>query len=149
MAAAGSLGAAGCLWPPTTTILLTSSPSSSDSSRLSATTDAPSLSLSAVFNESALGPVASGSPRSSAFPPAPASSTAAAPSLGASCPPLALQSPVPAVAAPFCHCPLALRPSCSTTSGLSGDDGDNITVDDAEYVGEAGSRSGAACICST
>ena len=55
MAAAGILGAVGCLWPPFTAILLASSPSSSDTTRISATTDPPSLSLSARLNGSARG----------------------------------------------------------------------------------------------
>ena len=71
MAPAGTLGAAGCHWPPATTNLPASLPSSSVTSRMSAATDAPSLSLFAGWKGAARGRVALGSPRS---PPLPASS---------------------------------------------------------------------------
>ena len=112
----GSLDAAGCLWPPATAILLASCPSCSNTSRMSATTDAPSPSLSAWLSWSALGLVASRHPAPSPYPPAPAASTAAAPRFPASCPPLAPPSPLFDVAAHSYPCFLALRPSCGTVS---------------------------------
>ena len=149
MAAAGTLGAAGCLWPAATTILLASSPSSSNTLRMSATTDAPSLLLSAGLNGSTPGPVTSASLRSPPFPPAPVASTTAALPLASSLPPLAPPSPLLAVAAPSCPCPTALSPSGGTVSGLSGDGGDNSTADDAQCIAEGGGGGGAACIWAT
>ena len=149
MAAAGTMGAVGCPWPPSTTILLDSSPLSSDTTRMSSTNELPTPSLSASFNGSACGRAAACSPRSSLFPPAPAAATSASSPLATACPPLSPPSPFPATASPFRFCSSVCRPSCCTVSGLSGDEGDDTTADAAECVSEGGCGAGAACIPAT
>ena len=132
MAAAGTLGTVGCLWPPATTILPTSSPSSSDTSRMSATTNVSGLSLSARLNRSTCGPVASGSLRYLSFLLAPAVSTATVQTLASSFLPLAAPSPVPAATARSCPSPAALLPAGCAVDRVSGLGGDNSTTDDAK-----------------
>ena len=149
MAAAGTLGAAGCPWLPSTAILLASSPSSSDTTRMSSTTDPSSLSLSARLNGSARRLATACSPRSSPCPSAPAATTSVLPPLASACPPLSSPSPVPAAASSFHFCSSVRRPSCWTVSGLSGGEGDHTSADAAEDVGEGGCGAGAACIRAT
>ena len=133
MAAAGTLDAVGCLWHAFTAILPASSRSSSDTSRISATTDPPSLLLSARLNGSTRSRAAACSPRSPPFLLALAAATPAPWPLATSCPPLSPRSRVAAAASPFRSCPCVLRPSRCTVSGLSGDGGDDTTADDAEW----------------
>ena len=149
MAAAGTLGAVGCPWPPSDAILLAPSPSSSDTTRMSSTTDPPSLSLSAKLNGSARRLATACSPRSSPCPSAPAATTSTPSPLASACPPLSPPSPVPAAAPSFLFCSSVRRPSCYSVSGLSGDEGDDTTTDAAEDVGEGGCGAGAACIRAT
>ena len=149
MAAAGTLGAVSCLWPLSPAILWAPSPSFCDTTRMSATTVSPGLSLSARSER--VRPRL----RCRRLPPLlplPASSRPChlrSSPLAAACPPLSPPSPVPAVALPFRPCALDGRPSCYTVSGLYGDGGDDTTADDAECVGEGGSGGGAACIPAT
>ena len=143
MAATGILGAVGCPWSPATAILLASFPSSSHTTRMSATTDPPSLSLSTRLNGSSRGRAAACPPHSSPFPPAPAAATSAPSPLATPCHPLCPPSPVPAAASPIRSCPCALRPSRCTVSGLSGDGGDDTRAEDPECIGEEGCGGGA------
>ena len=146
MAAAGTLGAAGCLWPPATTIPPGPSPSSSNPSGMSATGDAPGLSLSeqVLLQPRCLGLFPS--------PPLPASSRRLHcrypyPRLLLSAPDP--PSPVPAATSPSCPCPAALLAAGCPVAGLSGIGGDDSTTDDVECIGERGGRGGVACIQAT
>ena len=144
MAAAGTLGAASTLWPPATAILPASSSSSSKTSRTSASTNAPRLSLTGGLNWSARGPVASDSlsptPSCQLPPPSPGLSQPS-PALVR---PWPLPPPVAAATAPSCPCPAVPSPSGVAVAGLSGDGGDDTLTDDGECVGKAGSGVGGA-----
>ena len=154
MAAAGTSGAIGCPWPPSTAILLATSPSSSDTTRMSSTTDSPlpastSAITSAMLNGSARRLPGARCPCPSPFPPASAATTSVLPPLASACPPLSHLSPVPA-AAPFLLCrPAARGPSLRTVSGLSGDEGDDTSSDVPEDAGEGGCGAASACMQAT
>ena len=142
MAAADTLGAAGCPQPRFTAILLPSSPSSSKTTRMSSPTNPSSLSLSVRLNGSAYRLATACSPRPSPCPSAPAATTPVLPPLASAYPPLSSPSPVPAVASSFLFCSSVRRPSCWTVSGLSWDEGEDTSADAAEDVGKGDARLG-------
>ena len=154
MAAAGTLGAAGCPWPPSTAILLAPSLSSSDTTRMLSTTDSPRPASPPAINSAMLNGSACRIPTACCPCPPPCPSASAAtgcvlPPLASACPPLSPPFPVPAAASSFLSCPSARGPSRWTVSGLSGDEGDDTSADVAEDVGEGGCGAEFACMRGT